>query len=267
MFSHLKRVTTLTLLASAVSCAYAAPAPVADLNPSSSNAYRVIDALPTNTAGSAGNEADSVLKARVRVQLQMQQQIDELSQEVSTLRGQLEQNQHEMQQMAQRQRDLFVALDKLRNGADTDNAPTSVDSANDATEAKAAAEGTFSVNAEEQKAYQAAVDLILKQRDYQGATVAFQQFQKTYPDSSFTANSHYWLGQLSFAQKQDKEAAEHFAAVLSYASSPKRADALLKLGDIAERHQRAEQAKKFYQQVVSEYPNSSAAKLAQPKLK
>ncbi|MBF4328194.1 tol-pal system protein YbgF, partial [Vibrio anguillarum] len=88
--------------------------------------------------------------------------------------------------------------------------------------------GTFSSNVDEQTAYQNAVDLILKKRDYSGAIAAFQQFQKDYPDSNFASNAHYWLGQLYFAKKQDKEATQSFAAVLTYSDSNKRADALVK---------------------------------------
>lgn len=251
MFSNLKRVTTLALLASAANTAFAAPAPVSDLSGQFSSSYRAVGSLPNN-------ETDSVLKSRVRVQIQMQQQIDELSQEVSQLRGQLEQNQHEMQQMAQRQRDLFVELDKLRNGAE--QAPAQPSAVSD-TKTQ-----TPTASADEQQAYQAAVDLILKKRDYQGAAVAFKQFQEKYPDSTYSANSHYWLGQLYFAQKQDTDAAKSFKAVLGYKNSPKRADALLKLGDIAARHDKAAQAQQLYQQVVNEYPNSSAAKSVSSKL-
>ena len=44
----------------------------------------------------------------------MQQQIDQMSQEISELRGQLERNSYEMKQMLQRQRELFVELDRVR---------------------------------------------------------------------------------------------------------------------------------------------------------
>jgi len=42
---------------------------------------------------------------------------------------------------------------------------------------------------------------------------------------------------------------------------------LVKLGDIAERNNNAAQAKKYYQQVVDEYPNSASAKVASEHLK
>lgn len=127
-------------------------------------------------------------------------------------------------------------------------------------------EGTFSSNVDEQTAYQNAVDLILKKRDYSGAIPAFQQFQKDYPDSNFAPNAHYWLGQLYFAKKQDKEAAQSFIAVLTYSESNKRADALVKLGDIAKRNNNSAQANKYYQQVIDEYPTSASANVAKENL-
>ncbi len=252
LFSNFKRAVALTLLASAANFAFAAPAPVSDLNSTSS------------LSNSRSSETDvqrleRLLQSRNRLQFQMQEQIDQMSREISELRGQLERNNHEMQQMLQRQRELFVELDRMRG--EMKSAPASQE-ANLPTETG----GQYTPNADEQTAYQDAVDLILKKRDYAGAIAAFQQFQKDYPDSTYSANSHYWLGQLYYAKKQDKEAAQSFVAVVSYKDSNKRADALVKLGDIAERNNNAEQAKKFYQQVVDEYPDSASAKIAGSKL-
>lgn len=251
MFSNTKRAVALTLLASAANFAFAAPAPVSDLNSTSSVVSK------SRSSETEVERLERLLQNRNRVQLQMQQQIDQMSQEISELRGQLERNSYEMKQMLQRQRELFVELDRVRG--EIKSAP--------AQEAKPAKTGgQYTPNVDEQTAYQNAVDLILKKRDYTGAIAAFQQFQKDYPDSTYSANSHYWLGQLYFAKKQDKDAVKSFAAVVSYKDSNKRADALLKLGEIAERNNNAAQAKKYYQQVVDEYPGSASAKLASSKL-
>ncbi|MEI8627480.1 tol-pal system protein YbgF [Vibrio sp. M60_M70] len=251
MFSNTKRAVALTLLASAANFAFAVPAPVSDLNSTSS-------VSKSRSSETEVERLERLLQNRNRVQLQMQQQIDQMSQEISELRGQLERNSYEMKQMLQRQRELFVELDRVR-GEIKSSAP--------AQEAKPAKTGgQYTPNVDEQTAYQNAVDLILKKRDYTGAIAAFQQFQKDYPDSTYSANSHYWLGQLYFAKKQDKDAVKSFAAVVSYKDSNKRADALLKLGEIAERNNNAAQAKKYYQQVVDEYPGSASAKLASSKL-
>ncbi|BCN24567.1 tol-pal system protein YbgF [Vibrio alfacsensis] len=251
MFSNTKRAVTLTLLAGVANLAFAAPAPVSDLNSTSSVSTR-------SSSETDIERLERLLQNRNRVQLQMQEQIDQMSQEISDLRGQLERNSYEMQQMLQRQRELFVELDRVRG--EMKAAPV-------ADVKPAEKVGKYTSNTDEQTAYQNAVDLILKKRDYAGAIAAFEQFQKDYPDSTYSANSHYWLGQLYFAKKQDKEAVKSFAAVVAYKDSNKRADALVKLGDIASRNNNAEQAKKYYQQVVSEYPDSASAKVASSKLK
>lgn len=134
------------------------------------------------------------------------------------------------------------------------------------TASVAASSEVIKASGDEQSAYQAAVDLILKDRDYDGAITALKDFQVKYPNSGYAANAHYWLGQLYFAKKQDVDSAKSFAAVASYKDSSKRADALVKLGDIAKRNNNDKAANKYYQQVISEYPNSSAAKLAQSNL-
>ncbi|PTP38724.1 tol-pal system protein YbgF [Vibrio splendidus] len=264
MFSNTKRVILLSLLASAANTTFAAPAPVSDLNSTATNSSS------SSRATSASNESDierleRLLQNRNLVQLQMQQQIDDMALEISELRGELERNSYDMKQMLERQRELFIELDRVRGevkAAGTATATVAVA----ASEASKDASGTFSTDVDEQTAYQNAVDMILKQRDYTGAIAAFQKFQKDFPDSTFTPNSHYWLGQLYFAKKQDKEAVKSFAAVVSYKDSNKRADALVKLGDIAARNNNAAQAKKYYQQVVTEYPNSASAKVAKTHL-
>ncbi|MEZ8823260.1 tol-pal system protein YbgF [Vibrio amylolyticus] len=258
MFSNSKRVFALMLLASAASVSFAAPAPVSDLSSTTTAA------TPTTTSSQNSSETDiqrleRLLNNRNRVQLNMQQQIDDMSLEISELRGQLEKNSYDMQQMLQRQRELFIELDKVRGEIKTSEAPIS---ATDDTQPT----GTYSANVDEQAAYQSAVDLVLKERDYAGAIVALKQFQVDFPDSSFSSNAHYWLGQLYFAKKQDKDAVESFAAVISYEDSNKRADALVKLGDLAKRNNNDSAAAKYYQQVVDEYPNSASAKLAEKNL-
>ncbi len=262
MFSNLKRMITLTLLASAANVAFAAPAPVSDLNNSSSSNSNSTSAVRSTSSESDVQRLERMLENSNRVRVRMQQQLDNMSLEINELRGQIEKNNYDMQQMLQRQRELFVELDKVRTEAKKPTAAVAPSSQDEDVP-----QGTFSSDADEQAAYQNAVDLILKKRDYSGAIAAFQQFQQDYPNSNFAPNAHYWLGQLYFAKKQDKEAVSSFAAVVSYKESNKRADALVKLGDIAARNNNAGQAKQYYQQVVDEYPNSASAKVASEHLK
>lgn len=261
MFGNLKRVITLTLLVSAAGPVLAASAPVSDLNDS-------------YTASSGSSETTSQRLQRLldnsnRVQARLQQQVDSQAADLSNLRGTIERNNYDMKQMVERQRQLFIELDKLRTEVN-ELKKSGVSAAGSSTAAEtasvAASPEVIKASGDEQSAYQAAVDLILKDRDYDGAITALKDFQVKYPNSGYAANAHYWLGQLYFAKKQDVDSAKSFAAVASYKDSSKRADALVKLGDIAKRNNNDKAANKYYQQVISEYPNSSAAKLAQSNL-
>lgn len=244
------------LLASAASYGLAAPAPVSELGNTTS-------ARRATSTNSDLERLERLFENRSLAQLQTQQQVDEMSSEIKELRGQLEKSQYEMQQMLQRQRDLFVEVDRLRSELKNQNLVVTATPNTTESEAK----GTFSSDMDEQTAYQHAVDLILKQRDYASAITAFQQFQQNYPNSAFIPNTHYWLGQIYFAKKQDKEAVQSFAAVLAYPDSNKHPDALVKLGDLAKRNNNMAQAKKYYQQVIAKYPESASAKYAQEQLK
>lgn len=255
MTSNYKRTVTLTLLASAASIAFAAPAPVSDLNSNST---------ATAKSSSSRNETDTerlerLLRNSNRVQANLQQQVDDMSADVSELRGALERNNYEMRQLVDRQRELFIELDRVRSElAKAKQAPTPA--------APAATEGKYSSNKDEQKAYQSAVDLILQNKDYDAATIALEQFKQDFPESVYSSNANYWLGQLYFSKKKDVDSAKAFAAVVAQQDSNKRPDALVKLGDIAVRNNSRDAAKKYYQQAMDEYPDTASASSAKQKL-
>jgi tol-pal system protein YbgF len=244
----------LTLLASAANSVFAAPAPVSDLSRNSTS-------LTAVGAESSQSRLERLVESRNQMQLQMQLQLDQIATELQNLRGTVERNSYDIEQTIQRQRELFIEVDNLRNQVKNSA------SAAPALEASAASnEGIYSENVDEQAAYQSAVDLILKKRDYSGAIDAFNQFRRQFPESSFTPNAHYWLGQLYFAKKQFTEAKASFAAVVSFAESNKRPDALVKLGDIEKQNNNVSAANNYYQQVISEYPSSSSAQEAKQSL-
>ncbi|MDB1124305.1 tol-pal system protein YbgF [Vibrio algarum] len=255
MFSNFKRAVSLALLASAANLAFAAPAPVSDLNSTSSSA--------TSKPETDVQRLERLLNNRSRVQLQMQQQIDGMESELSELRGMVERNSYDMKQMLERQRELFIELDRLRNEKQQpiDNVAPAT---NGNTEIKG---GVYAADANEEAAYKKAVYLVQVDKDYTGALAAFAKFQKDFPNSSYSANSHYWVGQLNYALKKDVDAAKSFASVVSYEKSNKRADSLVKLGDIAARNGKPAVANKYYQQAIDEYPGSASAKMAKSKLK
>ena len=70
-----------------------------------------------------------------------------------------------------------------------------------------------------------------------------------------------------FNKQQWSEASEQFNIVANrFTDSAKRPDALLKLGVIAERTGDSSTARQLFQQVVNDYPDSSAKRLAESRL-
>ena len=55
--------------------------------------------------------------------------------------------------------------------------------------------------------------------------------------------------------------------VNNYPDSSKRSDAMLKLAMVEQKENNPAKAVAIYKKLIAEYPNSSAAKLAQPRLK
>ncbi len=266
MNSNVKRILPLLLLVSSAAHVVAEPAPVSDLNsnvtttstPSSNQSV-----TPTQRSSESSIERlERLLKSGNRVQLAMQQQLDEIATELSELRGNVERNSYDLGQMLERQRDLYRELEAVRSQPAAESTVPE-DSGTDS----GSAQGSYATSSSENEEYQAAVNLILKDKNYTGAISAFETFLTSYPESVFTPNANYWLGQLFFAQKNDVEAAKNFAQVISFADSNKRADALLKLGDLARRNNNNEAAKKYYQLAVDDYPKSTTASQAADNLK
>ncbi|QUJ68442.1 tol-pal system protein YbgF [Photobacterium sp. GJ3] len=246
MNSNLMRNIALTLLIGAATPVVAAPAPVTELNASSSGSDSSLQRL------------ERMFEARSQMQLDMQRQLDELSRDVGELRGMVERNSYDMKQMLERQRELYREIDKLSRSKPAEVKEEKSDNSGGET---------YAANADENSAYESAVNLILKEKDYVGAITAFNGFLSAYPESVYAANAHYWLGQLYFTQNKMSEAQSHFQSVVDFQDSNKRADALLKMGVLAERANKPDEAKKLYQQVVAEYPNTATSQQAEKSLK
>lgn len=218
-------------------------------------------------------ELERQLQLRSGLQADMQMKYDALQQEVQQLRGMVEEQGYLLKQATDRQKTLYSDLDqrlsKLKSGstpvvpvvpAETDTPDaTSTDDIN-ANDSPAADESELAM-------YNKAFEL-LKAKQYPQAIKAYQNFFVSYPDSSYTANSRYWLGSLYFLQQDYDKAMAEFAIVTQhYPSSDKAAEAYLKQGIIFAQWKQNDKAKLCWQNVIKLYPQSAAAKQAQQRLK
>lgn len=206
-------------------------------------------------------ELERVIKARGAAQVNLQQQIIELQEEVSELRGISESHAYKLEQIIERQRELYLEIERrLSEPQPTPvETPAVVDSAPSAD--------SYGGSLSENEAYDQAVNLILKERRYDDAIPEFQSFISKFPNSIYIANAHYWLGQLLFNKAQYQDAKSHFEKVIRfYPDSNKRADAILKQGTVLQKLGDNAGAKAMFEKVISEYPDSNSASLAKQRL-
>jgi tol-pal system protein YbgF len=245
----MKRAVLITAMFFGAGAAVAAPAPVEDI------------------AGGSGDDRlarlERIVKSRQQSEIDMQRRLDTLQQEVLDLRGLTEQQNYQIEQMQQRQRQLYDEIANLSSKAAA--APAASTPTTPAAAAASANAAASSLS--ETASYESAVNLVLKERKYDDAIPAFRAFIKQYPDSVYAANANYWLGQLLFNKSEFAEAKQAFNTVVTrFSDSNKRGDSLVKLGMIAEKTGDKTGATQYYQQVVKDYANSAAARIAQQQL-
>lgn len=254
-------VTTLGVVA-------AESAPVIDITKSgvSKSNTSSYSAKSSKTVEERLSNLERKLDARNRAQINVQRQLDELQNEVNELRGVTELHTHQLSQVLNRQRELYQELDRRVSEAlkPDNNVPAAIVAP---TTSQIGATANYSNDLTENQAYDRAVNLVLKDKQYDKAIPEFQAFNQKYPDSSYAPNAHYWLGQLLFNKAEYTEAKSEFSLVIEkYTDSNKRSDAMLKLAMVEQKLNNNTSAKTWYQKVLAQYPESSAAQLAKPRL-
>ncbi|RMU56036.1 hypothetical protein ALP29_03065 [Pseudomonas syringae pv. avii] len=263
----------LTVLAlSFVPLAVWAAVPVTDSNSGYNNSGSSYPPAGYGTNGAyAGGAATSAPSAQGELFNQLQRMQDQLAQQ----QGAIEVLQNQVNQLKQEGLERYQDLDR-RIGAGVAPAATPDNSA--AGGAPSAAAGGAAAGAaaaapaassepgdpaKEKLYYDAAFDLI-KAKDFDKASQAFTAFLRKYPNSQYAGNAQYWLGEVNLAKGDLQGAGQAFAKVSQlYPKHAKVPDSLYKLADVERRLGHTDKVKGILQQVVAQYPGTSAAQLAQ----
>jgi tol-pal system protein YbgF len=246
------------LLTANTSVVLAAQAPVIDVSSTP---------ISSQSSGSLTEQLANVerkLDSRNRAQVNIQRQLDDLQTQVNELRGVTELHTHQLSQVLERQRELYQELDKRVSEAlkPASQVPSAIAVNSSTLPAKG-----YSDDLTENEAYDKALNLVLKDKLYEQAIPEFKSFNKAYPQSTYAPNSHYWLGQLLFNKGELNEAEKEFSIVVEqFRDSSKRPDALLKLGMVSQQQNNTGKATKLYRQWLNEYPETTSAQLAKPRL-
>lgn len=224
---------------------------------------------PAPSYGTSGNHAVGGASAPATAQGQLFSQLQQMQGEIALLRGMLEEQQNEIQRLKQEGLERYQDLDRrIVGGASPATNESSTAGAVDASGTPAPPQATTEADpAKEKLYYEAAFDLI-KAKDFDKATQAFGAFLRKYPDSQYAGNAQYWLGEVALVQGDLQAAGKAFATVSQrYPTHVKVPDSLYKLADVERRLGNTEKARGIWQQIVSQYPGTSAAQLAQQDLK
>ncbi len=227
-------------------------------------------AAPSGDGAYAGGGATAPSSAQGMLFMQLQQ----MQEEIAQLRGMLEEQQNQIQRLQQEGLERYQDLDRrLSSGSAAGNqpAPSSNTAASAGSSAPAAAsqgqsQSTSGDPAKEKLYYDAAFDLI-KAKDFDKASQAFAAFLRKYPDSQYAGNAQYWLGEVNLAKGDLQGAGQAFARVSqAYPQHSKVPDSLYKLADVEIRLGNRDKAQGILREVIAQYPNTSAAQLAQRQL-
>jgi len=236
--------------------------------------WAAIAQAPISSVGSGSVEdrvtqLERISNAHSQLLTQLQQQLSDSQNDIDTLRGQIQESQYQLNQVVERQKSIMLQIDNLGSGnasANTSGNQASTTATPD-TNAAAAAPAAAVQGSDANSDYNAAIALVRDNSRQDEAITAFQNFIKTYPDSTYVPNANYWLGQLNFNKGKKDDATFYFASVVkNYPKSPKAPDAMFKVGVIMQDKGDTAKAKAVYQQVVKQYPGSEGAKQAQKRL-
>ncbi len=190
-------------------------------------------------------------------------QLQQLQEEMGRLRGTVEVQANLIEKLQADLRTRYTDLDQRFNALQ-EQMKQSTSAAPAAAAADTTAAAPSATIEEEKKAYLAAYETF-RTGGPDKAIPPMLAFVKRYPNSTFTPGAYYWLGEfyLNASTPDQASAWKHFETVLT--KSPEHAKApasLYKLGSILDLQGKPQEAKKKMQELLSKYPKSPEAALA-----
>lgn len=223
---------------------------------------RVVESSPQSLRSGVAQPIDAV-----NVQTKVYLELQALKEEVSQLRGMVEEQAHELSRLKQQQMDNYLDLDKRlgaqpKGGANnTFGSPgpslrPSETRPSETTAVTPAAGGALG----EAEVYAAAYDL-LKQRQIDSAVAAFKDHLSRFPEGAYTGNSYYWLGEIFLLKNDLQQSRDWFSKLLEkFPNDRKVPDAQFKLGKVHHLLGDSAQAKALLADVAA--GNGDSARLA-----
>ena len=185
------------------------------------------------------------------------QKINDLEQEIATLRNLIEENTYLIERYQELQQQRYLDLDKrLHNLLSEEKEDLATEYLN----------GQQYNSTEEIDLYKGALELFEASR-YAEALESFRELIISYPEGAYSADAYFWSGELYLVQQLFEDAREHYLVVVEkFIDHPRVADSLFKLGVLERALMNDQIANSYFSRVISEYPDTGAAELANKSL-
>lgn len=194
----------------------------------------------------------SQLSAAQRTILDQSNRMDQLNQQIATLRGQNEDMGNQLATLQKQQKDYYTDLD------------TRLKKFEPQQETVDGMQGT--VQPGETDAFNAASQQF-RSGDFKNAATAFRAFIAKYPQSPYQPTAQYWLGNALYALKDYKGSTATWQNVVkNYPQHPRAPEALLAIANNQIEQGQKAAAKHTLEQIVAQYSSSDVAQTAQSKL-
>jgi len=119
----------------------------------------------------------------------------------------------------------------------------------------------------EQQAYDQAFRALRETR-YADAAEGFDAFLRDHPQSTYSPNALYWLGEVYYVTRDFETALAQFERLQeTYPDSSKKPDALLKIGFSHYELGNWDRARAALEQVIADYPGTNYSRLAENRLR
>lgn len=212
-------------------------------------------------------------------------QVTQLKSEVQSQRAQIEELQHQLEQLKSTGRSQYLDLDgrlnRLEGGAPvqpadsatTPQASTAIPTvaappaSADTAPAVYGDPGALARTADERSAYDAAF-ASLKAGHYADSAKLFQAFLQDYPNGTYAPNAYYWLGESYYVTQNYALAQQQFQALYDrYPTHDKAPGALLKIGLSQYGQKQLDAAQRTLSEVLRRYPGTDASRTADDRLR
>ncbi len=206
------------------------------------------------------------LERLMEQQSEMYLRLQQLQNELRSIRGELEVQGHKLEKLQRRQNEIYRDLDDRIGKLERAAASGGSETATSQPEA-VGAEPDIAVGMEEQQAYQQAF-AHLRKLEYPQAVSGFAEYLQRYPEGRYAAKAQYWLGEIRYVRGAYRKAiAEYRKLIERYPDNAKVPEAMLKIGLSYRELGKKAAARKQFSELITRFPDSPEAEEAKRYLK